>query len=207
MGLFISFEGIDGSGKSTITNLVYEYFLEKNTNVMLTREPGGNIIAEKIRELILDPINDTMDDRTEALLFAASRRQHLVEKILPALKEKTLVICDRFIDSSIAYQGYGKELGAEEVMEINKFAIESHMPKFTIFLDVDVKTGLSRVGTRDTLDRLEESGNDFFHRVYNGYQEIIKDNPRIIVVDGTRDVETVTKEVIKIIEERMMLHA
>ncbi|HZJ86995.1 MAG TPA: dTMP kinase [Erysipelothrix sp.] len=202
-GLFISFEGIDGSGKSTITQEVYNYFINKNEKVMLTREPGGNKIAEKIREIILDVDHDTMDDRTEALLYAASRRQHLIEKILPALKNDTLVLCDRFVDSSIAYQGYGRGIGAKEVLDLNLFAIEDHMPDMTFFLDVDVKTGLSRIGTRNELDRLEQENIDFFHRIYDGYQRIIKDNPRIIVIDGTQSIEDISQEIIKHIERRL----
>ena len=173
MGLFVSLEGIDGSGKSTITKLVKEHFEALNEPIVVTREPGGNVIAEKIRDIILDNENHTMDDRTEALLYAASRRQHLIEKILPALEEGKLVVCDRFVDSSIAYQGYGRQIGAQAVRDINAFAIEGHMPHLTIFLDVDLDTGLSRIDTRGEMDRLETSGRDFFQRVYQGYQEIM----------------------------------
>lgn len=202
--MFVSFEGIDGSGKSTITNYVYEYFINKNQEVIMTREPGGNKIAEKIRGLILDPKHDTMDDKTEALLYAASRRQHLVEKILPALDEGKLVLCDRFIDSSIAYQGYGRQLGAKAVMDINLFAVEDHLPDITFFLDIDLKTSLDRVNKRDELDRLEGSGLDFFERVYDGYQKIVKENSRIVVIDAMRSVEEVGDEIIEIIEKRWL---
>ena len=202
--MFVSFEGIDGSGKSTITNYVYEYFINKNQEVIMTREPGGNKIAEKIRELILDPKHDTMDDKTEALLYAASRRQHLVEKILPALDEGKLVLCDRFIDSSTAYQGYGRQLGAKAVIDINLFAVEDHLPDITFFLDIDLKTSLDRVNKRDELDRLEGSGLDFFERVYDGYQKIVKENSRIVVIDAMRSVEEVGDEIIEIIEKRWL---
>lgn len=202
--MFVSFEGIDGSGKSTITNYVYEYFINKNQEVIMTREPGGNKIAEKIRGLILDPKHDTMDDKTEALLYAASRRQHLVEKILPALDEGKLVLCDRFIDSSIAYQGYGRQLGAKAVIDINLFAVEDHLPDITFFLDIDLKTSLDRVNKRDELDRLEGSGLDFFERVYDGYQKIVKENSRIVVIDAMRSVEEVGDEIIEIIEKRWL---
>lgn len=202
-GLFISFEGIDGSGKSTIIQEVHKHFENKKLDLILTREPGGNKIAEKIRDLILDVEHDTMDDRTEALLYAASRRQHLVEKILPAVESGKMVLCDRFVDSSIAYQGYGREIGAEAVRDINLFAIDQHMPDMTFFLDVDIQTGLSRMNTRDELDRLETAGDAFFQRVYDGYQMIIKDNPRIIVVDGTQSIKEVSDEIIKHIESRM----
>ncbi len=202
MGLFISLEGIDGSGKSTITALVKDHFEALNQPIIVTREPGGNVIAEKIRDIILDKDNHTMDDRTEALLYAASRRQHLIEKILPALDEGKLVVCDRFVDSSIAYQGYGREIGAQAVKDINAFAIEGHMPTLTIFLDVDLEVGLSRVDTRGEMDRLETSGRDFFERVYNGYQEIMADNERVVKVDANRELEAVVKDVIEIIESR-----
>lgn len=202
MGLFISLEGIDGSGKSTIAALVKDHFEALNQPIIVTREPGGNVIAEKIRDIILDNDNHTMDDRTEALLYAASRRQHLIEKILPALDEGKLVVCDRFVDSSIAYQGYGREIGAQAVKDINAFAIEGHMPTLTIFLDVDLEVGLSRVDTRGEMDRLETSGRDFFERVYNGYQEIMTDNERVVKVDANRELEAVVKDVIEIIESR-----
>lgn len=207
MGLFISFEGIDGSGKTTITQEIVKYFKEKNIDVMLTREPGGNKIAEKIRDLILDSINDTMDDKTEALLYAASRRQHLVEKILPALEQGTLVICDRFVDSSIAYQGYGRGLGAKEILDMNLFAIEDHMPDVTFYLDIDLKTSMARVDKRENLDRLEESGDAFFEKVYNGYLEIIKDNPRIKVIDAKRTVKEISDDIIEMIELRLKENA
>lgn len=201
--LFISFEGIDGSGKSTITEYVYNYFLKKGVDVLLTREPGGIEIAEKIRELILDPNNETMDDKTEALLYAASRRQHLIEKILPALDKGALVLCDRFVDSSIAYQGYGRQIGPKAVLEMNLFAIENHMPTLTFFLDVPLEVGLGRVNKRKELDRLEVSGNDFFQRVYDGYQEIIQNNDRIQVIDASRSIETIGNEIITKIEMRL----
>lgn len=207
MSLFVSFEGIDGSGKTTITKYLYDYFLNKGVLVMLTREPGGNEIAEKIRNIVLDPNNVTMDDRTEALLYAASRRQHLIEKVLPALEKGTLVLCDRFVDSSIAYQGYGRGIGANEVLSINLFAIDNHMPDITFFLDIDLETSLSRVDHRGEADRLEQSGMDFFKRVYNGYQEIIKTTAqeRIQVIDANRSVEAIAQDIIGRIEERLGL--
>ena len=203
MGLFVTFEGIDGSGKTTITQYIHNSFVNKKISVMLTRESGGNVIAQKIRHLILDQTNKTMDDKTEALLYAASRRQHLVEKILPALSSGTLVLCDRFVDSSIAYQGYGREIGAEAVLSINQLAIGNHMPDMTFFLDVDLEVGLGRVNKRDELDRLETSGNDFFKRTYDGYQAIIKNNPRIRIIDASRTVEAIADEIIELIEKEL----
>ena len=135
-GKFITFEGPDGSGKTTVSKAVCERLNKAGYSVRYTREPGGSAIAESIRDIILDPKNTAMDARCEALLYAASRRQHLVEIILPNVENGTHVICDRFVDSSIAYQGYARGIGAEEVLAINRFAIDRIMPEKTIFLDL-----------------------------------------------------------------------
>ncbi len=202
MGLFITFEGPDGSGKTTLTTRLADYLTNNNKKVLLTREPGGIGISEKIREIILDPVNDKMDDRTEALLYAASRRQHLVEKVLPAVNEGKIVLCDRFVDSSLAYQGYARGIGIEEVLNINLFAIDNHMPDLTIFIDVDPMIGLSRVGTRGAKDRLELAGNDFHNRVYEGYKKVISMYPdRIKVIDGNRTIDEVFESVVEVIEK------
>ena len=140
-GLFITFEGNDGSGKTTISKLAYEKLKAMGYPVLYTREPGGIDIAEQIRSIILDPANTAMDERCEALLYAASRRQHLIEKVLPALKEGKIVLCDRFVDSSLVYQGIARGIGVEEVFAINQFAIEGHLPDATVFLSVDFETG------------------------------------------------------------------
>ena len=134
-GQFIAFEGCDGSGKTTVSRAVYERLKEEGYDVIYTREPGGIEISEQIRNVILDPKNVTMDERTEALLYAASRRQHLMEKVLPALEQGKIVLSDRYVLSSLAYQGYARGIGIEEVWRINEFAIEDHMPDHTIFLD------------------------------------------------------------------------
>ena len=145
-GIFITIEGPDGAGKtSVIKELGPKLANELNRPLVLTREPGGIPIAEKIRNIILDPKNTEMDERTEALLYAAARRQHLVEKILPAIEAGKLILCDRFVDSSLAYQGAGRRIGMAEVASINEFAIESVTPDLTLYLDVDSDTGLSRI--------------------------------------------------------------
>ena len=144
-GYFITFEGPDGSGKTTVCNAVYQRLKDMGYDVVHTREPGGIEIAEKIRDIILDPQNVMMDAKTEALLYAASRRQHLVEKVIPSIEDGKVVICERFVDSSLAYQGYGRELGFDEVLSINKFAIGDYFPDMTVYLDVDEKTGLERI--------------------------------------------------------------
>ena len=127
-GVFITFEGNDGAGKTTVCKVIYKKLLEQGYDVIYTREPGGSQIAEKIRDILLNTHNQSMDPRTEALLYAASRRQHLVEKILPALEKKQIVLCDRFIDSSLAYQGYARKIGMSSIWSINQFAIDGHMP-------------------------------------------------------------------------------
>lgn len=204
MTLFVSFEGPDGSGKTTITKIVSEYFEKKNQPVLCTREPGGIRISEKIRELILDPEHEEMDDRTEALLYAASRRQHLIEKIKPALGRGELVICDRFVDSSLAYQGYARGIGIDDVWDINMFAIDGFLPDLTIFLDLKPEEGLKRIGVRGYKDRLELEGDVFHEKVYQGYQEVIRRFPnRIKIVDAAQSIEDVAADVIKIIETQL----
>ena len=186
-GLFITFEGPDGAGKTTVSKAVVDKLKEDGYAVMYTREPGGSQIAEEIRNVILDPANTAMDARTEALLYAASRRQHLIEIVLPALEKGITVISDRFVDSSLAYQGAGREIGMDEVFAINQFAIENRMPDKTIFLNVSAETGLSRIGARTFLDRLDQEGLDFHKRVYDGYQTVIERyKERMIIIDAER---------------------
>lgn len=195
-GKFITFEGPDGSGKTTVSTQVTERLKAEGWPVILTREPGGSAIAEQIRNIILDPQNTAMDDRTEALLYAASRRQHLVEKVLPALEAGTHVISDRFVDSSLAYQGCGRHIGIEPVMDINRFAIEDNMPDYTIFLDIDAQTGLDRIHKgRAYLDRLDQEKLSFHMDVWNGYRRIIEMyRDRMIIIDASRDAGTVIEE-------------
>ncbi len=202
-GLFITFEGPDGSGKTTVSTAVTERLSNEGYKVRYTREPGGSEIAEEIRGIILDPKNTEMDVRTEALLYAASRRQHLVEKVLPALEEGITVISDRFVDSSLAYQGCGRKIGIEAVYEINQFAIEGHMPDRTIFLNVDAKVGLERIHRgRAVLDRLDMESIEFHERVYNGYKEVVsRYQDRMIVIDANRDVNEVIENAYRAVKE------
>lgn len=195
-GMFITFEGPDGSGKTTVSTKVVERLQSEGYKVVYSREPGGSDIAEQIRKVILSPENTAMDARTEALLYAAARRQHLVEKLLPALADGITVISDRFIDSSLAYQGCGREIGMDEVYEINQFAIEGHMPDRTIFLNVTAETGLERIRKgRDYLDRLDQESKDFHDRVFEGYQEVIRRySDRITVIDAGREPEAVIED-------------
>lgn len=201
-GLFITFEGPDGSGKTTVSKAVADKLLAEGYQVRYTREPGGSAISEKIRDIILDPANTEMDPRTEALLYAASRRQHLVDIVLPLIEQGVTVISDRFVDSSIAYQGYGRQIGADEVYAINAFAIENYMPVKTIFLNVSAETGLARIqANRAVLDRLDAESTDFHKRVFDGYQKVIAQYAdRMIVVDASRDVDEVIAEVYSIVK-------
>ena len=203
--MFITFEGPDGSGKSTIIQKVYDYLIENNYDVIKTREPGGSPIAEKIRDLILDTENIKMGYRTEALLYAASRAQHVEETILPALNENKIVLCDRFLISSLAYQGVGRGLGIENVRNINEFAINGVFPDFVLFFDVDPITTLKRKSSLDTADRLEKEGNNFHERVYNGYKEILNSEKNIEIIDATQSVEDVFNQCIEVLKRRNVL--
>ena len=144
-GTFITFEGPEGAGKTTIIHMVQQKLIQEGYTIVLTREPGGIRIAEQIREIILNPSNTEMDARTEALLYAAARRQHLVEKVIPELNKGNIVLCDRFIDSSLAYQGNARGIGVEDIFAINQFAIEQTMPQATLYFDIEPEVGLERI--------------------------------------------------------------
>lgn len=208
-GLFISFEGPEGAGKTTVLKEIAERLKADGQDIVVTREPGGIPIAEKIREVILDSAHSAMDGKTEALLYAAARRQHLVEKIMPAVAEGKIVLCDRFIDSSLAYQGYARGLGIDEVLAINLFAIEQHMPDCTIFFDVPPAVGLERIWKdRDReQNRLDLEKIEFHDRVYAGYQEVIRrDHERIRVVDAQQSPDRVIENVWQIVRNEVNLH-
>ncbi|NLY44827.1 MAG: dTMP kinase [Tissierella sp.] len=204
-GLFIALEGPDGSGKSTITKLLGDYFKDKDIDHIITREPGGTSIGEKIRELVLDTNNTEMGPETEALLYAASRGQHVHEKIAPALKEGKVVLCERFVFSSLAYQGVGRDLGIKEVKAINDFAIKDIYPDLILFFHIDPEVTLKRKTTKYGADRLEKEGNDFHNRVYNGYMELIKMYPKNIkIIDATKPINDVLNQSIKEIEDLLI---
>lgn len=205
-GLFITLEGGEGAGKTTIANAVIDKLSTIGIETLYTREPGGIKIAEKIREVILDRDHTEMDCRTEALLYAAARRQHLVEKVKPAMDEGRIVLCDRFVDSSIVYQGYARGIGMDEVREINQFAIEGFMPDLTIFFDIKPEIGLARIAANDSreVNRLDLEGLAFHELVYEGYKKQAKMNPdRIVSVDATKSVETLTDEVCALILSKL----
>lgn len=200
-GLFITFEGNDGSGKSSVIAKAKQILEEAGYTVTLTREPGGSTIAEKIRTLILDPKNLGMDDRTEALLYAASRREHLIKTVLPALEKGHIVLCDRFLDSSLVYQGLARNIGMEEIYNLNMFAVEGKLPDLTLFVQVRPEVGLSRISLDNReLDRLELEGLSFQEKVYRGYQYLAQQFPqRIKVINGECSKEEVCNQAVEII--------
>ncbi len=188
-GIFITFEGVDGCGKSTQMRFLHETLTQNGYDVTTTREPGGCDIAEKVRELLLDVNNDEMHPVTEAMLYAAARVQHIEQVIKPALERGEIVLCDRYIDSSLAYQAFGRGLGIELVMDINFHAVLTCMPDVTFFLDYPPELAIERMKKRTEHDRLESAGDEFFTRVYTSFKMIARKFPeRIVAVDvsGTK---------------------
>jgi dTMP kinase len=202
-GSFITVEGPEGAGKSTVLAVLAKRLEEDDVPVVITREPGGIKIAEQIREVILHTENTEMDERTEALLYAAARRQHLVEKVLPALREGKVVLCDRFIDSSLAYQGKARGIGMDAIEEINAFAIEDHMPDLTLYFDIEPEEGLNRINQHKgrEVNRLDLESVGFHHKVREGYLELVNKYPnRIQVVDASRSVTAVADAAYEIVK-------
>lgn len=199
-GMFITFEGPDGCGKSTITSLVYENIKDKY-DVIKTREPGGTEISEKIRELILDVNNSLITDRTEALLYAAARAQHVEEKIIPALEEEKIVLCERFVLSSIAYQGYGRGLGEKDIKMINDFATGNIKPDITFLFDTKEQVSVNRK-LKAGGDRLENLGEDFHKKVNEAYKELSKRDDYYII-DATKSIEEVLQSCLNVLEVKL----
>lgn len=205
-GLFIVFEGGEGSGKTTAIEGIYQWLLDRGYECIKTREPGGIKISEDIRKIILDRNNTVMDGRTEALLYAAARRQHLVEKIIPALNKGNIVLCDRFLDSSLAYQGYARGLGIDEVLGINKFAIDEYMPDVSILFDIDPKEGLKRINLNSDreVNRLDLEKIEFHEKVRKGYNMVYSQNKdRIEKIDASKNKEDVLNVIKDIINKRL----
>lgn len=204
-GAFITFEGGEGVWKTTVLNRLAEKLQKKGYQVVTTREPGGIKIAEEIRDIILNVKHIEMDSRTEALLYAAARRQHLVEKVLPALEKGQIVLCDRFIDSSLAYQGYARGLGVEEVMAINQFAIEGHFPDLTLLFDLDPELGLKRIAIdKDReINRLDKEKLAFHQRVREGFLKLANKEARIKVIDASESVDVVFRDVLLCVSEHL----
>lgn len=204
--MFITLEGPEGSGKTTAVNAAVEKLIEMGYEIVRTREPGGTPIAEQIRNVILDKGNTTMDPRTEALLYAASRRQHLVEKVWPAIKEGKIVICDRFLDSSLAYQGGARGLGVEEVLNVNLFATENTWPDLTLLFDMDPEIGLERIAKNADreVNRLDLEKLDFHNKVRNTFLELSKRYPeRYVIIDASQPREVVAKATLDVILSRL----
>ncbi|MCF6515661.1 dTMP kinase [Lactobacillus sp. S2-2] len=208
-GKFVTFEGTDGAGKTTVLNKVIEHLKDElDDRLTVTREPGGNRISEEIRSIILEKDNTEMDPRTEALLYAAARRQHMIETVWPALDKGDLVLCDRYVDSSIAYQGEGRQIGYNSVLKMNQFAIENKMPDLTIYFDIPVETGLSRINKyrdNDEINRLDLENMQFYQRVHDAYDKIENEfSQRIVKVDATKSIDEVVKDVLSILNDRII---
>ena len=205
-GRFISFEGPDGAGKTSVLTAIRTALVNQlGDQVVYTREPGGNTIAEQVRAVLLDKQNGAMDDWTEALLYAASRRQHVVETLKPALEAGKLILCDRYLDSSIAYQGGGRKLGIDRVWELNQYAIDDLLPDLTIFLDLPVETGLARIekGRAETINRLDEQTTNFHRRVRQAYLTLAERFPeRIVKVNADQELARVIEDVRSAIHAR-----
>lgn len=206
MSIFITFEGGEGSGKSTVLKEVAKRLEAEGYQTVLTREPGGTPIAEQIRNVILDKGNTAMDPRTEALLYAASRRQHLVEKVWPALKEGKLVLCDRYLDSSLAYQGGARNLGIDAVLNINMFATEGTYPDLTLLFDIEPELGMKRIAANASreVNRLDLEKMDFhrgvratFHQLAERYKD------RFVIIDASKTLEEVIEAAYQAIKNRL----
>lgn len=200
-GLFITFEGGEGSGKSTVIQQVKQQLLDKQLDVFITREPGGSGIGEEIRQTLLKHENNNMDPLTESYLFAAARRQHLMECIVPKLAADVVVLCDRYVDSSIVYQGYARGIGVEQVAAINKVVIEDYVPQLTFFIDVSPEVALARIQTGRDQNRLDVETAAFHQKVYEGYMLLAAQTPRIKRIEGDQPVEQVVADIMKYINE------
>ena len=199
-GLFITLEGGDGAGKSTQIRNIERFFTEKGLVVVHTREPGGTAISEKLRDILLDRSNSEMTAVTEMLIYAASRAQHVRELVVPALERGEIVICDRFVDSSVAYQAYGRELG-DMVADVNRYATGGLSPDITFWLDIDPEAGRARAAKAGELDRLELEKSDFHYRVYDGYRSLAEREPgRVKRIDASDTVENICRDIYSYLE-------
>ena len=204
--MFITIEGPEGSGKTTAVNYAVSKLEEMGYQIVRTREQGGTPIAEQIRNVILDKANTAMDERTEALLYAASRRQHLVEKVWPAIKEGKIVVCDRYLDSSLAYQGGARGLGVDNILNVNMFATEGTFPDLTLLFDIDPELGLARIAANANreVNRLDLEKIDFHNKVRNTFLELAKRYPdRFIIIDASKSQEEVAKATLDAILSRL----
>lgn len=201
-GFFITFEGVEGSGKSTQVGLLASRMKENGLDIVVTREPGGTRIGELIRNITHGRENVDLTAVAESYLMAADRAQHIREIISPALERGKIVISDRFFDSSLAYQGYGRDMGEETILQLNKLAIDGTIPNLTIFLDVSPDIGFARRNGSEKIDRLDLQQKDFYERVYNGYKKLAKKNRgRYFVVDGYKSIEEVAEMIWEKVKE------
>lgn len=200
-GLFIVMEGPDGSGKTTQINLLKEYLEEAGYECLITREPGGTVIGEEVRQLILNPEHKEMSPVTEMLLYAASRAQLVHEVIGPALEEGKIVISDRFVDSSIVYQGIARKLGISTVSAVNAPGIGIYRPDGIFFIDLSEAEGLRRKKEQKNLDRMEQEGIDFHHMVSKGYRKVLSGRPEVMKIDGGRSIDTIQKKIRNHVDE------
>ena len=204
MSKFIVFEGPDGSGKSTQLELLAQYLREElGKKVVTTREPGGTPISQQIREILLNPDNEAMKDKTEILLYAASRAQHIEQLIMPSLLNNKYVLCDRFVDSSIAYQGYGRQRDIDVIKKVNQMATSGVEPDFSVYIMVPPEIAIERIAQKRSLDRLEKTEISFHQRVYQGYLALLKEGQRKYYIDGSNDIETVHDDVKKLVKKRL----
>ena len=200
-GLFIVMEGPDGSGKTTQINLLKEYLEEAGYECLITREPGGTVIGEEVRQLILNPEHKEMSPVTEMLIYAASRAQFVHEVIGPALEEGKIVISDRFVDSSIVYQGIARKLGISTVSAVNAPGIGIYRPDGIFFIDLSEAEGLRRKKEQKNLDRMEQEGIDFHHMVSEGYRKVLSGRPEVMKIDGGRSIDTIQKKIRNHVDE------
>ncbi|MBP5654926.1 MAG: dTMP kinase [Clostridiales bacterium] len=200
-GCFITFEGIDGCGKSTQIQYLTDHLKERGIDYLLLREPGGTVIGENIRNILLDKKNTGMTDMTELLLFEAARAQIVAEVIVPAVESGKVVICDRFFDSTAAYQGFAKNMGADVVDTLNRLATGGFEPDITFLLDISVEDALSRRVARGEEDRIEKLGVEFQKKVREGYLELAKTSQRIVKIDGSQSPEDTAEDIRKYVEE------
>lgn len=200
-GLFITFEGVEGSGKSTQIDLLAEFLSENGYKVVKTREPGGTTIGDKIRKIVLNPEFTEMDFKAEALLYAANRAQHVAEVIKPALEKGKVILSDRYIDSSLAYQSFGRGLDQKKVEMISRWATDDLEPDLTILLDIPADEGLER--TESSLaDRIEQEDIGFHERVSKGFLKLAKKlHKRIKVINATKDMDQIHQEVVKLVQK------
>ncbi len=201
---FITFEGIDGSGKSLQIEMLADYLSELGEKILVVREPGTTVIGEHVRNILMDKKNNTMSYKTEALLFMAARAQLMQEKIIPALENNYTVICDRFIDSSVVYQGIGRGLGEKFIKELNKFVTENIEPDITFFLDISPQNAwLRKIGVQ-TSDRFESENINFHQKIYLGYKKLIVENPnRIICIDANVSPEEIHTQIVNATKEKI----